>query len=62
MIASNGAATLLVDCDLRNPSLSRSIAPGASSGIVELALGKVSLGEAHFGKIAQPEWRSCLQS
>ena len=46
MIASNGAATLLVDCDLRNPSLSRSIAPGASSGIVELALGKVSLGEA----------------
>ena len=46
MIASNGASTLLVDCDLRNPSLSRSIAPGASRGIVDLALGKVSLGDA----------------
>jgi succinoglycan biosynthesis transport protein ExoP len=46
MIASNGASTLLVDCDLRNPSLSRSIAPGASSGIVDLALGTVSLANA----------------
>ena len=43
MIANNGASVVLVDCDLRNPSLTRSIAPNAASGIVELAFGRASL-------------------
>ena len=43
MIANNGASVVLVDCDLRNPSLTRSIAPNATSGIVELAFGMASL-------------------
>ncbi len=43
MIANNGASAILVDCDLRNPSLTRSLAPNAASGIVELAFGRASL-------------------
>ena len=43
LIANNGASAILVDCDLRNPSLTRSLAPNAASGIVELALGRASL-------------------
>jgi succinoglycan biosynthesis transport protein ExoP len=46
MIASNGASTILVDCDLRNPSLTRSIAPNAASGIIDLAFGQTSLEHA----------------
>ena len=43
LIARNGASVVLVDCDLRNPSLTRSVAPSADSGIVELAFGGASL-------------------
>jgi polysaccharide biosynthesis transport protein len=43
MIANNGASVVLVDCDLRNPSLTRSIAPDATSGVVQLAFGRASL-------------------
>ncbi len=43
LIASNGASVVLVDCDLRNPSLTRSVAPKAASGIVELVFGKASI-------------------
>jgi polysaccharide biosynthesis transport protein len=43
LIANNGASVVLVDCDLRNPSLTRSVAPNAASGIVELAFGRASL-------------------
>ena len=43
LIANNGASVVLVDCDLRNPSLTRSVAPNASSGIVEFAFGRASL-------------------
>jgi polysaccharide biosynthesis transport protein len=43
LIARNGASVILVDCDLRNPSLTRSVAPDAVSGIVELVAGEVSL-------------------
>ena len=43
MIANNGASVVLVDCDLRNPSLTRSIAPDATSGIMQLAFGRASL-------------------
>ena len=43
LIARNGASVIVVDCDLRNPSLTRSVAPSAASGIAELAFGGTSL-------------------
>ena len=43
LIARNGASVIVVDCDLRNPSLTRSVAPNAASGVVELAYGRASL-------------------
>ena len=45
-IAQFGGRVVLVDCDLRNPSLSGSLAPSASVGILEALYGKVSLDEA----------------
>ena len=38
-----GAHVLLVDCDLRNPSLTQSLAPNAVSGLVEVLSGQQSL-------------------
>jgi succinoglycan biosynthesis transport protein ExoP len=46
LIARNGASVIIIDCDLRNPSLTRSIAPNATSGVVDLALGRTSLADA----------------
>jgi polysaccharide biosynthesis transport protein len=43
LIASNGASVIVVDCDLRNPSLTRSLAPNAGLGVVEVASGSISL-------------------
>ena len=43
LIARNGASVIVVDCDLRNPSLTRSVAPNAARGVVELAYGRASL-------------------
>ena len=43
LMARNGASVVVVDCDLRNPSLTRSVTPSATSGIVELAFGGTSL-------------------
>ena len=43
MMSCSGASTVLVDCDLRNPSLTRSIAPNAAIGLVELAFGRTSI-------------------
>jgi polysaccharide biosynthesis transport protein len=43
LIARNGASVIVVDCDLRNPSLTRSVAPNAASGVIELAHGRTSL-------------------
>ena len=45
LIARNGASVILVDCDLRNPSLTRSVAPDASTGIFELVAGRVALAD-----------------
>jgi len=45
-IAQVGGRAILVDCDLRNPSLSRAITPNAKAGIVEVLSGKVALDEA----------------
>jgi exopolysaccharide transport family protein len=45
LIAQAGGRVILVDCDFRNPSLSRSLAPKAISGILEVISGKRSLEE-----------------
>ena len=45
LIARNGASVIVVDCDLRNPSLTRSVAPDAANGIVDLVTGEASLDD-----------------
>ena len=42
-MARNGAQVIVVDCDLRNPSLTRSVAPDAAQGLVELVMDEASL-------------------
>jgi capsular exopolysaccharide synthesis family protein len=46
LMAHAGARVIVVDCDLRNPSLSRSLAPTANAGIVEVIGGGISLEDA----------------
>jgi succinoglycan biosynthesis transport protein ExoP len=46
MLAQAGRRTLLVDCDVRNPSLSRALAPNAKVGFLEVVRGEASLVEA----------------
>jgi len=45
-MARAGGRVLLVDCDLRNPSLSRALAPSADVGILEVLSGRVALDQA----------------
>ena len=42
LVAQAGARVILVDCDLRNPALTRKLAPGANSGFLEVISGAVS--------------------
>lgn len=44
-IASTGRSVLLIDSDLRNPKLSRSLTPNTKPGLVEILSGKVTLEE-----------------
>jgi succinoglycan biosynthesis transport protein ExoP len=46
LIAQGGARVILLDCDLRNPSLSRALAPEASSGFLDVVAGQVELENA----------------
>jgi succinoglycan biosynthesis transport protein ExoP len=46
LIAKSGVRVILVDCDVRNPSLSRALAPDAEVGVLELIDGKVDLADA----------------
>jgi succinoglycan biosynthesis transport protein ExoP len=46
LAAQTGLRTLLVDCDLRNPTLSRLLSPRAVCGIQEVARGQASLDTA----------------
>jgi exopolysaccharide transport family protein len=46
LMAHAGARVIVVDCDLRNPSLSRNLAPHASVGFIEVISGRCSLDEA----------------
>jgi succinoglycan biosynthesis transport protein ExoP len=43
---AGGGRVLVVDCDLRNPTLSNSLAPDATVGIVDVITGAVSFEEA----------------
>ncbi len=43
LMAQTGARTLLIDCDLRNPSLSRLLAPNAKIGLLEVIRGQSTL-------------------
>jgi polysaccharide biosynthesis transport protein len=45
LIAQIGRRVIVVDCDLRNPSLSRSLAPAAQIGLVEVLSGERPIGE-----------------
>jgi succinoglycan biosynthesis transport protein ExoP len=45
-IAQTGRSVILVDCDLRNPSLSRSLAPDARVGFFEVVERQVRLADA----------------
>jgi succinoglycan biosynthesis transport protein ExoP len=45
-IAQVGGRVILVDCDLRNPALSRSLAPDAAFGVLEVISGRQSLDQA----------------
>jgi succinoglycan biosynthesis transport protein ExoP len=44
--AALGARTIIVEGDLRNPQLTRSLCPGAPGGLVEVALGETPLHQA----------------
>jgi succinoglycan biosynthesis transport protein ExoP len=46
LMAQAGARVILVDCDLRNPSLSRRLAPNADHGILDVIAGRMTLQNA----------------
>ena len=46
VMAHGGARTILVDCDLRNSSLSHRLAPQAKIGLLEVVTGQNTLEEA----------------
>lgn len=43
LLASQKARTLLIDCDLRNPTLTRAVAPQAKVGLAEFVIDKAEL-------------------
>ena len=45
LIGHGGKSVIIVDCDLRNPSLSSSLAPNAAAGIIEVTNGSQSIEE-----------------
>ncbi|KRR18877.1 AAA family ATPase [Bradyrhizobium retamae] len=45
LIGHGGKSVIIVDCDLRNPSLSSSLAPNAAAGIIEVTNGSRSIEE-----------------
>lgn len=59
LLANLGAKTLLIDCDLRNPGLSRSIAPNAETGLLDVflegrSIESVALTEVDSGLVFLP--------
>ncbi|WP_213287239.1 AAA family ATPase [Bradyrhizobium sp. sGM-13] len=45
LVGHGGKSVIIVDCDLRNPSLSSSLAPHAAAGIIEVTNGSQSIEE-----------------
>jgi polysaccharide biosynthesis transport protein len=45
LIAQSGRRVIVVDCDLRNPSLSKTLAPEAEIGLIEVLSGENNLGD-----------------
>jgi polysaccharide biosynthesis transport protein len=45
LIGHSGKRAIIIDCDLRNPSLTASLAPNAAAGIIEVINGSRSLEE-----------------
>lgn len=45
LISQGHHSVILVDCDIRNPSLSRGLIPGAKAGILEVIAGEICLEE-----------------
>ena len=43
LIAHSGSKVLLIDADLRNPSVTRGLAPGAEAGLIDVISGRASL-------------------
>ncbi|MCI0599288.1 MAG: AAA family ATPase [Beijerinckiaceae bacterium] len=46
LVAQAGRRVIVVDCDLRNPSISRNLAPAATIGIIEVLAGENSICDA----------------
>lgn len=46
LIADSGARVIVLDCDLRNPSLTRQLAPQASLGLIDVVAGAAALKDA----------------
>ena len=46
LMADAGRRVILVDADLRNPTLARCLNPGPTTGLMELLSGKISLDQA----------------
>lgn len=46
LIAHAGKSVILIDCDLRNPSLSSALAPNATIGLLEVMSGSHSIDES----------------
>ena len=46
LLSQAGKRTLVVDCDLRNPSLTRKLAPAATNGLLEVLNEKTSVEQA----------------
>jgi len=45
LLALQGARTLLIDADLRNPGLTHALSPHSNAGVIEALLGGVALSE-----------------
>ncbi|QIG49747.1 polysaccharide biosynthesis tyrosine autokinase [Nordella sp. HKS 07] len=45
LLASQKARTLIIDADLRNPTLTRAVAPNAAAGLAEIVIDKIPLAD-----------------
>ncbi|MGH6846548.1 MAG: polysaccharide biosynthesis tyrosine autokinase [Methylocella sp.] len=46
LLAQAGRRVILIDCDLRKPSLSQQFAPDTASGLIQVIAGKINLADA----------------